>query len=176
MEDNYWRDNRNQSGGGGYMGRKPNPGKFGDNKAKNYSPSTSYNYSPNGRGQGQSGNYQQHPRRRVERFKKESINYTEKLVKQNDIIIKLLKDIRDKLIGPEPVEQSVEQNNEAVRIDGQEQEQASFDDTADKDLSESGAEEFEQADGETDDQTPENNDEHPRDHFELSETDENTNG
>jgi|WetSurMetagenome_2_1015567.scaffolds.fasta_scaffold00017_55 hypothetical protein len=64
-------------------------------KMPNYSPSTSYNYSP---ASGFVGG--QHPRRRNENFKRGSLNVSEKLVKQNDMIIRLLKEIRDRLPPP----------------------------------------------------------------------------
>jgi len=47
---------------------------------------------------------QQNPRRRTDRFKRESINLNDKVVKQNDIIIRLLKDIRDRLPPPSYVQ------------------------------------------------------------------------
>ena len=96
---------RNQNAGSNYSGRKPSVHKYGDNKGKNYSPSASYNYQ-NSQGRGQGQGYQQHPRRRIDRFKRENMNFSDKLVKQNDIIIRLLKEIRDSLAGttPTPVE------------------------------------------------------------------------
>jgi len=85
-------DNRNYS-----------PQKYPE-KMPNYSPSTSYNYGHQGGrqggGQGGYGGMQQHPRRRADRFKRESINLNDKVVKQNDIIIRLLKEIRDRLPPP----------------------------------------------------------------------------
>ena len=65
-------------------------------KMDNYSPSTAFNYSP---GTGFTGG-QQHPRHRNDRFKRESPSMTDRIVKQNDIIIRLLKEIRDRLPGP----------------------------------------------------------------------------
>jgi hypothetical protein len=64
-------------------------------KSANYSPSASYNYSP---GAGYNG--VQHPRRRTDRFKREVMNQSDRTVKQNDIIIRLLKEIRDRLPPP----------------------------------------------------------------------------
>lgn len=45
---------------------------------------------------------QQHPRRRTDRFKRESLNTNDKISRQNDIIIRLLKEIRDRLPPPPP--------------------------------------------------------------------------
>jgi|SRR5271157_3245657 hypothetical protein len=65
-------------------------------KMPNYSPSTSYNYSP---ATGFNGG--QHPRHRNDRFKRESGgSMSDRVVKQNDIIIRLLKEIRDRLPPP----------------------------------------------------------------------------
>ena len=92
---------RNQNTGSNYSGRKQSVHKYGDNKGKNYSPSASYNYQ-NSQGRGQGQGYQQHPRRRIDRYKRENMNFSDKLVKQNDIIIRLLKEIRDNLAGATP--------------------------------------------------------------------------
>lgn len=78
---------------------------FSSDNAGNYSPSASFNYT-NGKSNSQGGSginrgrTQQHPKRRSDRYKRETINQSDKLVKQNDMIIKLLKEIRDRL--PEP--------------------------------------------------------------------------
>jgi hypothetical protein len=83
-------------------------------KNPNYSPSISYNYSPQA---GYNGNSQMHPRRRNDRFRRESLNSNERVIRQNDIIIRLLKEIRDRLPEPhysprieqqEPAEQATE--------------------------------------------------------------------
>jgi hypothetical protein len=74
--------------------RKPYQSKYQDNRY-NSSPSMSYNYNS---GNGYAG--QQHPRRRTDRFKRETINYSERIMKQNDLIIRLLKEIRDRLPAP----------------------------------------------------------------------------
>jgi hypothetical protein len=67
-------------------------------KNPNYSPSISYNYSPQS---GYNGNSQMHPRRRNnDRFRRDPVNLNERIVKQNDIIIRLLKEIRDRLPAP----------------------------------------------------------------------------
>ncbi len=77
-------------------GNRKNMGsKYGDSSG-NYSPSTSYNYSP-GSSNYPSSQHQSHPRRRSDRFKRESLNQTDRLAKQNDVIIRLLKEIRDRL-------------------------------------------------------------------------------
>jgi hypothetical protein len=69
-------------------------------KNPNYSPSISYNYSPQA---GYNGNSQMNPRRRNDRndrFRRESLNPNERVIRQNDIIIRLLKEIRDRLPAP----------------------------------------------------------------------------
>lgn len=84
-------------------------------KSHTYSPSSSYNYnhSNNYSGNGYNSNYNnyngqsQHPRRRT--FK--PLNYSDKIVKQNDMIIKLLKEIRDRL--PAPIGSVTGENDEA---------------------------------------------------------------
>ncbi len=76
--------------------RKPMSGKYPE-KSPNYSPSTSYNYSPQ---TGYAGNSQMYQRRRPERFRREGPSPYDRLARQNDIIIRLLKEIRDRL--PEP--------------------------------------------------------------------------
>jgi hypothetical protein len=76
--------------------RKPMAGKY-PSKTPNYSPSTSFNYSPQS---GYNGNGPTQPRRRVDRFRRETLNTSERTLRQNDIIIRLLKEIRDRL--PEP--------------------------------------------------------------------------
>jgi hypothetical protein len=89
-----------QPGIGNTGNRNFGPPKYPE-KMPNYSPSTSYNY-------GHHGGYnamQQHPRRRADRFKRETINQSDKLVKQNDLIIRLLKEIRDRLPPPPNQEQ-----------------------------------------------------------------------
>jgi hypothetical protein len=75
--------------------RNMGPQKYPE-KMENYSPSTAFNYSP---GTGITGG-QQHPRHRNDRFKREPPNMSDRIVKQNDIIIRLLKEIRDRLPGP----------------------------------------------------------------------------
>ena len=109
INDESTRGNTNQPG------RKPmSP------KGHTYSPSSSYNYNHgnNYNGNGYNSNYNnnyngqsQHPRRRT--FK--PLNYNEKIAKQNDIIIKLLKEIRDRL--PAPVGSELIDNDEVFERD-----------------------------------------------------------
>jgi hypothetical protein len=77
--------------------RKPMSAKYPE-KRPNYSPSTSYNYSPQTGHTG--GQAQMHPRRRTDNFRRETPNASDRIFRQNDIIIRLLKEIRDRL--PEP--------------------------------------------------------------------------
>ena len=64
--------------------RKMNQPKYPE-KMPNYSPSTSYNYSP---AAGFNGG--QNPRHRNDRFKRESgCNMSDRIVKQNDLIIRI---------------------------------------------------------------------------------------
>jgi hypothetical protein len=78
--------------------RKPMSSAKYPEKSTNYSPSTSYNYSPQTGHTG--GQAQMHPRRRIENFRRETPNASDRILRQNDIIIRLLKEIRDRL--PEP--------------------------------------------------------------------------
>lgn len=108
INDDSNRGNTNQPG------RKPiSP------KSHTYSPSSSYNYNHgnNYNGNGYNSGYNnyngqsQHPRRRT--FK--PMNLNDKIVKQNDIIIKLLKEIRDRL--PAPVGSETGENEETFERD-----------------------------------------------------------
>jgi hypothetical protein len=77
------------------QGRKPIPSKYQDNR---YSPSSNYNYNSNN-----SFPSSQHPRRRFDRFKRDptgNSNNNDRLMRQNDLIIRLLKEIRDRLPPP----------------------------------------------------------------------------
>ena len=76
-------------------------------KSQNYSPSATFNYNP---ATGLNGN--QHPRRRNDRFRRETLNYTDKLVRQNDLTIRILKEIRDRLPAPPSQPQKVQVNAE----------------------------------------------------------------
>jgi hypothetical protein len=92
-EDNQMNVNRPHN----YVPRKQTGSKYSDNQ--NYSPSVSYNYAPNSQqNRGQNQNYQQPMNRRYRN--NQTVNCYDRIIKQNDIIIKLLKDIRDRL--PEP--------------------------------------------------------------------------
>lgn len=73
-----------------------NRGNFGE-RSQNYSPSVSYNYNPGG-----TQTNQQHPRRRTDRYKRDMHNFNDRIVKQNNTIIKLLKEISDKLSAGNP--------------------------------------------------------------------------
>ncbi len=85
--------------GSNYPMRKNTGYRYSDNKGKNYSPSVSFNYQNGQQSRPHDQGYQQHPRRRIDRYKRETIHYSEKLIKQNDIIIRLLKEIRNGLAG-----------------------------------------------------------------------------
>jgi hypothetical protein len=74
--------------------RKP----FSPNRYGNSGGGFNYNYNQSNSFNGQ----QQHPRRRTDRFKRESLNTNDKIFRQNDIIIRLLKEIRDRLPPPPP--------------------------------------------------------------------------
>ncbi len=84
---------------------EPNWGNSSPRKSQskpNYSPSASYNYSPNGNYQSQSPSARRRPDRNNKRHNNNNNNnnnnnQTEKLIKQNDLIIRLLKEIRDRL-------------------------------------------------------------------------------
>ena len=100
-------DDFSRNSGPMQQGRKPYPQKYQDNR---YSPSTNYNY---GYGHNTGYNGQQHPRRRADRFKRESLNYNDRLSRQNDMIIRLLKEIRDRL-PPPPVPPSYDNETDAA--------------------------------------------------------------
>ena len=96
-----------------------------------YSPSQNYN----SQGQGNYNSYNsqnrnfashQDPRRggvrveRVDRFRRDPVNYSEKITKQNDLIIRLLKEIRDRLPAPAgglPEESEIEVRENVLHID-----------------------------------------------------------
>lgn len=104
-----WGNNKNQKNGDNYPRRKQSGQKFNENSPNNYSPSTSYNYQ-NGKSRGNSRNL---PRRRIDRYKRESIGSYDRLIKQNDLMIKLLKEIRDRL--PEVPKTNVEKVRDTVK-------------------------------------------------------------
>jgi hypothetical protein len=78
------------------QGRKPVP-------PNRYSPSPSYNYNYNTNSQYSS---QQHTRKKFDRFKRDNGNLNDRIMRQNDLIIRLLKEIRDRLPPPAPVQPS----------------------------------------------------------------------
>jgi len=97
-EDSQFNNTREGNGVKNYASRKQNSSyKYSDNKGNRYSPSASYNYN----GQSRATNNFQQPRRRAERYKKDTggSGSSEKLIKQNDTIIRLLKEIRDGIAG-----------------------------------------------------------------------------
>ncbi len=83
-------------------------------KSQGYSPSMNYNYNSNQPQHGNHGNHsnhgnsnygnQQHQRRKPAPFKRDNHGANDRIVKQNDIIIRLLKEIRDRLPEPPKVE------------------------------------------------------------------------
>jgi hypothetical protein len=79
-------------------GRRSAPTRFQDSRFN--SPSSTYNFNTNAGYQGNGFGGQQHPRRRIDRFKRETINYNDRMIRQNDSIIRLLKEIRDRLPAP----------------------------------------------------------------------------
>jgi len=125
--DDSARDNMNMRKPGGQ-------GKYGD-KGGGYSPSHSFGHGSGGYNNNgnynNSGNYnnaggynsqhQNNPRRRVDRFKRDTYNHSERLVKQNDIIIRLLKEIRDRLPAPEYEQMPAESSEVDTNPDFQDQ-------------------------------------------------------
>jgi hypothetical protein len=97
--------------GGSHYSQNRKPGM---SKGQGYSPSMNYNY--NNGNQTQHGNHgshgnssfnsQQHQRRKSGTFKRENTGggANDRIVKQNDIIIRLLKEIRDRLPPPPVIE------------------------------------------------------------------------
>jgi hypothetical protein len=82
--------------------RKPMSSAKYPEKSPNYSPSTSYNYSPQTGHTG--GQAQMNPRRRTDNFRRDTPNSSDRILRQNDIIIRLLKEIRDRLPAPAIIE------------------------------------------------------------------------
>jgi hypothetical protein len=94
-------DDMQREGSSGYFPRRPlRGGQYPDKRPPNYSPSSNFNYGYNDGGRPQHGGDQQHPRRRVDRFRREQFNQSDRAVRQNDLIIRLLKEIRDRLPPP----------------------------------------------------------------------------
>ena len=126
-----------------HQGRKPVAPKYQENR---FSPSqgynsqgyNSYNYQ-NAGGNYQGGGYGAHqqrtgaagsrrppgPGQQDPRFRREQVNYSERIMKQNDLIIRILKEIRDRLPAP-PVtatpshDADVESVNHSAHIDNAE--------------------------------------------------------
>lgn len=93
-------------------GRRPALARFQD--ARFNSPSSNYNFNSSaGYNQNAAFSGPQHPKRRIDRFKRESINYNDRMIRQNDSIIRLLKEIRDRLPAP-PQSERVAGENDAV--------------------------------------------------------------
>jgi hypothetical protein len=130
--------------------RKPLPP-----KSQGYSPSSNYNYgnqSQHGNNHGNHGNQnfgnQQHQRRKPMPFKRDNHGSSgstgggasDKLIKQNDIIIRLLKEIRDRLPPPPAsvVAESAETSETDIVEEGvaivQEQEPAVAEPVAEQDV------------------------------------------
>jgi hypothetical protein len=98
------------------QGRKPlTPGKYQDNR---YSPSSNYNYNYNSNSVYPS--QQQNFRRKMDnRFKRDGNgNNNERLMRQNDLIIRLLKEIRDRLPPPPVPAPSISNDVEASHQNG----------------------------------------------------------
>jgi hypothetical protein len=95
------------------QGRKPYQPKFQDTR---YSPSSSFNYNSNS-----SYPSSQHQRKRFDRFKRDTNgnNGNERLMRQNDLIIRLLKEIRDRLPPPAVPAHAEAVETDAVRQNGQ---------------------------------------------------------
>jgi hypothetical protein len=89
-----------QRGNSGGIGNRGNPQqRFSDNRG-NYSPSASYNFNTRNAG-GSYNSPQQNMRKRVNKFQQRpNPNSSDRIAKQNDIIIRLLKEIRDRLPPP----------------------------------------------------------------------------
>ncbi|MBD3419972.1 MAG: hypothetical protein GF398_07645 [Chitinivibrionales bacterium] len=77
-----------------------------NDKNTNYSPSANYNYGhsrghqQNHNHQNRSNSKQQQPRKQQDRFKRDILNVVERMTKQNNVMIKLLKEINERLGGP----------------------------------------------------------------------------
>jgi hypothetical protein len=102
--------------------RRPMMSGYKDNRYSSGSGGPNYNYNYNNSGGGyNSGGYSnqgQHPRRRVDRFKRESLNSSDRLLRQNDIIIRLLKEIRDRLPPPPVTIRPEGETEDMERTDG----------------------------------------------------------
>ena len=74
-----------------------NENRYGQNSGSGYNKGYNSGYSNNS---GSFGAGQRPHHNKVDRFKRDPVNYSEKLTRQNDLIIKLLKEIRDRLPAP----------------------------------------------------------------------------
>jgi len=99
-----------------YMNRKQNPPKYGD-KNHMYSPSSNFNYGNSSYNGNSSFNGQQQRTHRRPGYKRDNFNSNDRLIKQNDIIIRLLKEIRDRLPPPPMSEDDYEENIQDQRND-----------------------------------------------------------
>ncbi|MBN1578756.1 MAG: hypothetical protein JW913_19490 [Chitinispirillaceae bacterium] len=96
--------------------RKPIPP-----KNQVYSPSTNYNYNGNQSMHGNHGSYgnsnygnPHNQRRKPNQFKRDNHGAGDRLAKQNDIIIRLLKEIRDRLPAPPVVPGEIAEPNQEL--------------------------------------------------------------
>jgi hypothetical protein len=122
-------NNEDASRGTPYQqGRRPYPSKYQDNRygygsnenrynagENRYSSNSNYNtygYNKNSNTGYSAG---QHQHKKIDRFRRDPVNYTEKLMRQNDLIIKLLKEIRDRLPPPAILPGIEDENEETVQ-------------------------------------------------------------
>ncbi|MDO5575625.1 MAG: hypothetical protein Q4F84_00985, partial [Fibrobacter sp.] len=88
------------------------------NKNHSYSPSASYNYGNSSQyGSSMSQSSQHHSRNKPQRpgFNKGTSGKDDRLIKQNDMIIRLLKEIRDRLPEPEKCQDNVSEHIDDTR-------------------------------------------------------------
>ncbi len=103
----------NDDSRGNQINRRPLP-KYSNDKNHSYSSNSNYSYG-NGNFNGQ--HQGQHQRRRPDNAKRGSSGgSSDRIIKQNDLIIKLLKEIRDRLPAPpvQPEEQVAASDNEEM--------------------------------------------------------------
>ena len=98
-DDNRKLSERSMSNRSHYRERKQTNKQFMDQKSGNYSPSSNYNLSHNGQNRSQGNGYNYNSQHKYEKQNKKDISHSqiEKLIKQNDIIISLLKEIKHQL-------------------------------------------------------------------------------
>jgi hypothetical protein len=125
------------------QGRRPYPSKYqdnrygsnenrynaGENRFGSNSNHNAYGYNKNSNSGYTTG---QHQHKKIDRFHRDPVNFSEKLVRQNDLIIKLLKEKRDRLPAPDALP-AAEAENEATILNGQ------FEETERTDLSQDGS-------------------------------------